>query len=147
MYNYNFINDDWFRNMNVNNNSYINNIVNSKLFNPTDAYNYGNLYSNLYSQYKNYRPTVLTAANEKEQLLLDLSRIAFAAHELNLYLDLYPNDESMLSLFNDYRREANSIMRQYEAKYGPLSINSDSLEKGPFAWEKMPWPWEERYYV
>ena len=143
MYNYNFFNDALFRNMNMNNN-----MGNSMtLFNVTDAYNNGNLYSNLYSQYKNYKPTILKANNEREQLLLELSRVAFVAHELNLYLDLYPNDESMLALFNDYRQEANSILEQYEGKYGPLNVSSDNMEKSPFAWENTSWPWEDRYYV
>ena len=143
MYNYNFFNDALLRNMNMNNN-----MSNSMaLFNVTDAYNNGNLYSNLYSQYKNYKPTILKANNEKEQLLLELSRVAFAAHELNLYLDLYPNDESMLALFNDYRQEANSLLEQYESKYGPLNVSSDNMEKSPFAWENNSWPWEDRYYV
>lgn len=143
MYNYNFFNDALLRNMNMNNN-----MSNSMaLFNVTDAYNNGNLYSNLYSQYKNYKPTILKANNEKEQLLLELSRVAFAAHELNLYLDLYPNDESMLALFNDYRQEANSLLEQYESKYGPLNVSSDNMEKSPFAWENTSWPWEDRYYV
>lgn len=143
MYNYNFFNDALLRNMNMNNN-----MSNSMtLFNVTDAYNNGNLYSNLYSQYKNYKPTILKANNEKEQLLLELSRVAFAAHELNLYLDLYPNDESMLALFNDYRQEANSLLEQYESKYGPLNVSSDNMEKSPFAWENTSWPWEDRYYA
>ena len=144
MYNYVF-NDD-LRNMNMTNNSYnmIPKMMNTSLYNPLDGYNKGNLFPNLYSQYKNYKPVELKADNEREQILLDLSKVAFAAHELNLYLDLNPNDESMLTLFNDYRKEANALMRQYEAKYGPLNIKSDSLEKGPFAWVKNMWPWEDR---
>jgi hypothetical protein len=147
MYNYVF-NDD-LRNMNMTNNSYnmIPKMMNTSLYNPLDGYNKGNLFPNLYSQYKNYKPVELKADNEREQILLDLSKVAFAAHELNLYLDLNPNDESMLTLFNDYRKEANALMRQYEAKYGPLNIKSDSLEKGPFAWVNNMWPWEDRYYV
>ncbi len=147
---YNYIFSDDFRNMNMINNSYNmfgTNAVRTSLFDPTEAYNKGNLYSNLYNQYKNYKPVELKANNEREQLLLDLSRAAFAAHELNLYLDLYPNDESMLALFNDYRNEANALMKQYETKYGPLTVTSDSLEKGPFAWVNNAWPWEDRNYV
>ena len=52
-----------------------------------------------------------------------------------------------LYLFNDYRREANALMKQYESKYGPLNVKSDSLEKGPFAWVNNMWPWEDRFYV
>lgn len=147
MYNYNIFNENWLRNMNTDNNLGMNNVVETKLFYPTEAYNSGNLYSNLYSQYKNYRPAVLTARNEKEQLLLELSRLSFAAHELNLYLDLYPNDETMLALFNDYRSETNALIKQYEGKYGPLSISGNGLENTPFSWQKTTWPWEDRYYV
>ena len=146
---YNYIFNDDLRNMNMTNNSYnmMPKMMNASLYNPLDGYNKGNLFPNLYSQYKNYKPVELKADNECEQILLDLSKVAFAAHELNLYLDLNPNDESMLTLFNDYRKEANALMRQYEAKYGPLNIKSDSLEKGPFAWVNNMWPWEDRYYV
>ena len=114
---YNYIFNDDLRNMNMTNNSYnmIPKMMNTSLYNPLDGYNKGNLFPNLYSQYKNYKPVELKADNEREQILLDLSKVAFAAHELNLYLDLNPNDESMLTLFNDYRKEANALMRQYEA--------------------------------
>lgn len=146
---YNYIFNDDLRKMNMNNNSYnmVPKMMNSSLYNPSDGYNRGNMFPNLYNQYKNYRVVELKANNEKEQLLLDLSRVAFAAHELNLYLDLNPNDESMLTLFNDYRKEANALMKQYESKYGPISIKSNSLEKGPFAWVDNMWPWEDKKYV
>ena len=147
---YNYIFNDNFRKNAVNNNLYNNMVYDtnkSSLFAPAEAYNNGNLYSNLYSQYKNYKPVELKANNEREQLLLDLSRMFFTAHELNLYLDLNPDDESMLALFNDYRREANALMSQYEAKYGPLNLSSNSLDNSPFSWVSDVWPWEGRYYV
>ncbi len=172
MYNYNFFDDKQYRGMmnnsyrNMNGNTNINTIPNVginnmngmnnsmtnmnnmlSLYTPEEGYNNGIMFSNLYSQYKNYKPAVLSANNEKERLLLDLSRFAFAAHELNLYLDLNPDDNSMLALFNDYREKANELERQYEAKYGPLSISGDGLSQTPFAWENTAWPWEENYYV
>ena len=124
------------RNFNSNNN-----MTGSFLFTPEVAYNNGNLFSNLYSQYKNYRPAQLSANTEKEKLLLDIGRLSFAAHDLNLYLDLNPNDESMLALFNDYRKQADSMISEYESKFGPLNISSNSLETGPFKWINSPWPW------
>ena len=139
MYNYNY--DTWYQNMMRNFNSN-NNITGSFLFTPEVAYNNGNLFSNLYSQYKNYRPAQLSANTEKEKLLLDIGRLSFAAHDLNLYLDLNPNDESMLALFNDYRKQADSMISEYESKFGPLNISSNSLETGPFKWINSPWPWE-----
>lgn len=139
MYNYNY--DTWYHNMMRNFNSN-NNMTGSFLFTPEVAYNNGNLFSNLYSQYKNYRPAQLSANTEKEKLLLDIGRLSFAAHDLNLYLDLNPNDESMLALFNDYRKQADSMISEYESKFGPLNISSNSLETGPFKWINSPWPWE-----
>lgn len=139
MYNYNY--DTWYQNMMRNFNSN-NNMTGSFLFTPEVAYNNGNLFSNLYSQYKNYRPAQLSANTEKEKLLLDIGRLSFAAHDLNLYLDLNPNDESMLALFNDYRKQADSMISEYESKFGPLNISSNGLETGPFKWINSPWPWE-----
>ena len=139
MYNYNY--DTWYQNMMRNFNSNTN-MTGSFLFTPEVAYNNGNLFSNLYSQYKNYRPAQLSANTEKEKLLLDIGRLSFAAHDLNLYLDLNPNDESMLALFNDYRKQADSMISEYESKFGPLNISSNSLETGPFKWINSPWPWE-----
>ena len=139
MYNYNY--DTWYQNMMRNFNSN-NNMTGSFLFTREVAYNNGNLFSNLYSQYKNYRPAQLSANTEKEKLLLDIGRLSFAAHDLNLYLDLNPNDESMLALFNDYRKQADSMISEYESKFGPLNISSNSLETGPFKWINSPWPWE-----
>lgn len=138
MYNYNY-DTTWYQHMMRN--SY-NNMTNNSLFTPEVAYNNGNLFSNLYSEYKNYRPAQLSANTEKEKLLLDIGRLSFAAHDLNLYLDLNPNDESMLALFNDYRKQANSVISEYESKFGPCNISSNALETGPFKWINSPWPWE-----
>ena len=76
MYNYNY--DTWYQNMMRNSN---NNGTSSSLFTPEAAYNNGNLFSNLYSQYKNYKPAQLSANTEKEKLLLDIGRLSFAAHD------------------------------------------------------------------
>ncbi len=113
-----------------------------KLYTPEEAFTKGNLFANLYEQYKNYKPIKLVANNEQDRLYLDYARNAFAAHELNLYLDLHPNNDSMLALFNDYRRKADSLRSQYENSYGPISISSDVLVNSPFLWEEMTWPRE-----
>lgn len=150
MNNYNYLNDEWYKSLpkeySFRNISNMNNI-NPSLVTPTEGYNRGNMFANLYSQYKNYRPETLRASNEQERLFLELSRTHFAAHELNLYLDLNPNDVSMIKLFNDYRERCEQLTKEYEQKYGPLSIKSDSLNQTPFMWEKSPWPWEDRFNV
>ena len=148
MNNYNYLNEEWYKSLpntrNINMNMQPGN---PSLVTPTEGYNRGNLFAYLYDQYKNYRPDNLRASNEQERLFLELSRIHFAAHEINLYLDLNPNDVSMIRLFNDYRQQANQLTKEYEKKYGPLTIMSDSLDQTPFMWEKSPWPWEDRFSV
>lgn len=137
MYNYdNNLLNDYFRNATP---SIMNQSQN--LYTPEEGYNKGNLFIDLYDEYKNYKPAILQAKNEKDALYLELSRYAFAAHELNLYLDLHPEDTTMLTLFNDYRVRANKLMMDYEAKYGPLTISSDSMENS-FTWQEDKWPWE-----
>ena len=132
---YNYQSNEYFRNTTTPN------MMNQELNSPEEAYNKGNLFSNLYDGYKDYKPVELKATNEKDALYLELSRYAFAAHELNLYLDLHPEDKSMLALFNDYRMRANQLMMEYEKNYGPLTVSSDYMENS-FTWQEDKWPWE-----
>lgn len=120
------------------------NMNNQNLFNPQEGFIKGNMFTNLYSEYKNYQPQKLTPRNEQERMLYELDSIGFAAHELNLYLDLHPEDQSMVTLFNDYRRKLEELTKNYESKYGPLMVNSDEMENKTFSWINSPWPWEGR---
>lgn len=115
----------------------------TKLFSPEQGYNLGNMFQDLYDQYKNYRPEPLRANTNKEKSYLELSRISFAMHEMNLYLDVHPDDKKILQLFNDYRKMFVKLQNEYEEKYGPLTTCSDALEKSPFAWEEDAFPWED----
>ena len=137
MYSYNYLNNDWYRNMQSSMNK-------PSLFAPVEGFEKGNLFANLYSQYKNYKPDKLKASNEREKLFLELLSICFATHELNLYLDLHPEDSSMLSLFNDYRMKEIELKRMYESKYGPLTVMSDNvINNNSFMWVNDTWPWED----
>lgn len=133
---YNYQNENYFQNItpNMRNNQ-------PSLYSPEEGYNKGNLFQNLYDPYKNYQPVKLQAKNDKEALFLELSKYSFAAHELNLYLDVHPDDDTMLTLFNDYRMRSNQLMMEYEKKYGPLTVSSDDMESS-FLWVKNQWPWE-----
>lgn len=108
---------------------------------PSEAYTQGNLFNNLYEPYKNYRPMRLIPNNEQAQLLLDANQYTFAAHELRLYLDNFPNDKSLIDLFNQYTSMANQAQQEYERIYGPLTWNALSTPNS-FSWQETPWPWE-----
>lgn len=116
---------------------------NTQLSTPQEGFMRGNLFGDLYQQYKNYRPAVLTPRNEKDRLFLNYAQLAFAAHELNLYLDNFPNDRSINRLFNDYRTMSNQALRAYEEKFGPITITSEQLNQFPWMWEQLNFPWDE----
>ena len=113
----------------------------TSLYRSDEGYIKGNLFQNLYNQYKNYQPQELTPRTEQEKCLYELSAVAFAAHELNLYLDLHPEDQSMFMLFTDYQKQANRLMEEYQEKYGPLFVNSNEMTNS-FNWVHTKWPWE-----
>ena len=63
-----------------------------KLYSPYEGYVRGNLFPSLYQGYKNIKPSIKETNNQKQELLSYIGAYAFAAHELNLYLDNYPTD-------------------------------------------------------
>ena len=144
MNNYPFINYN-FNDM-YNNQQYLNNKQNYNNENQLyDAYNgfiRGNLFKNLYDPYKLNEPYDVKPMNEQAKLLTKIYALCFSMTDLNLYLDIYSNDNNMINLFNQYRTEKDNLIKEYESKYGPITLNSDSLNTYPWAWDDMPWPWD-----
>jgi len=142
MNNYQFYNYDWYSNR-AHNSYYVPTRNNQdNLFDPKDGFEKGNMFMNLYNQYNNYQPTSLKPKNEQEKLLLNIQSITFAAHDINLYLDIHPNNQSLLMLYKDYIRKKEELTREYEEKYGPLSPTSKEMGNNQFEWVNSPWPWE-----
>ena len=77
-------------------------------------------------------------------MLLNISELSFASHDLNLYLDVHPNNQEALNLFNNYRRKANELTEMYERKYGSLSVSMINNDTVPFNWAISKWPWEDK---
>ncbi len=136
-------NQNMMQNMNsANSSTNMNNLSNAlNLVDSYEGYTRGNLFAGLYAPYKNYRPMRLVPTNEQAELLLRANELAFASHELRLYLDVYPNDRNAILLFNEYRKSANEMTRKYEEKYGPIEWNALS-SSNVFDWENEAWPWE-----
>ena len=138
--NYNMLNEiDYFTNMSNNDNNMNNQNIN--LYNPYEGYIKGNLFKNLYNQYKNYRPYKIPVNSERDEMLLNIGQLSFARHDLNLLLDNYPNNREALDLFNRYLEMENNEREKYERKYGPLEVNYKDTSI-PFSWENNKWPWE-----
>ncbi len=109
------------------------------LFNPYEAYLKGNAFKNEYIPYKNYSVAKLKINNEKDEMLVNIGQYGFMMHDMNLLLDVNPNNQEALDKFNEYRNKTNELIKKYERKYGPLCVKSDNDSKS-FNWVNN-WPW------
>ena len=106
-----------------------------------EGFNKGNMFPNLYSKYKNHAYK-LKVNNSKDELLYKIQMYSFAIKDYNLYLDIYPNDTTILREFRDSKSMLENYKKEYESKYGPLCITSvDSTSK--WTWLNEPWPWDK----
>ena len=62
----------------------------------------------------------------------------FAILEFGMYLDTHPCDRTANEMFRKYTDEAKMLRREYESKYGPLTISASNEAD----WLNDPWPWE-----
>ena len=114
----------------------------NELYDPYNGLIRGNLFKKLYDPYISEEPYKIKPMNDQAKMLTKLDSLGFAMVDLNLYLDVYPNDKEKINLYNQYRREKENLLKEYENKYGPITLTSDSLNTFPWAWNNMPWPWE-----
>lgn len=131
---------------NFDNKNFANNFMvpssNNELLDPKEALEKGNMFKKLYVPYKNYKPQELKPKSEREKMLNEIRSYAFAMKELNLYLDVNPNNTQYINLYNEYRKIKENLVNQYEKNYGPLMLNSKELNKNNWVWNNSPWPWE-----
>ena len=109
---------------------------------PMEGFLRGNMFKDEYEPYKNLTYFKLNPSNDKERLLYQVMAYSFAINDLNLYLDLHPDNKGMLDLFKKYVKEEKELCKEYVNKYGPLEVNEVMGQK--FDWINSPWPWETR---
>lgn len=110
--------------------------------NPATGFERGNLFDNLYEPYKNYKPATLKPNNEEDYLMYQIQMYSFALNDLNLYLDIHPNDREKINLRCKYLKDYQDAFNQYENKYGALGVNSTVLNKTPWSWNTS-FSWED----
>lgn len=117
-------------------------INNNLLFDPYQGFIRGNMFKGSFDPYKLRDPYDIKPMNEQAELLTYIDSLSFACIDLNLYLDVNPDDRNAIELFNQYRTQKKDLMEEYQRKFGPLLLSSDSLNTYPWAWDDRPWPWE-----
>lgn len=132
------MNYDFYDDMNILN-GYMPTNYQLNLSSPYEGYLKGNAFKNEYIPYKNYAPIKPIINSEKEEMLVNIGQYSFMMHDLNLYLDVYPDNQEALNKFREYRNKTNELITKYERKYGPLTVMSDD-SKTSFNWLNT-WPW------
>lgn len=116
----------------------------TKFLMPQEGFLRGNMESSGYIPYKNMTYLRPQVSSERDRDLYRLQEMAFAAHDINLYLDTHPNDSNAIRLYNDYNKQEKMLNDAYERKYGPVDLSdNEGLSMTPWAWIKEPWPWNE----
>lgn len=117
----------------------------TQILNPKEGLILGNMFIETYKPYKNYKPCEYTACTEQEKLMLRIQELSFALNDLNLYLDINPNDTDCFNLFKTYAQELNRCKEKYENEYNVINLNDDV--NNCYSWYKNPWPWEGKQNV
>ena len=101
----------------------------------------GNMYKNEYKPYKNMTYKKIVPQTKREEKLLDIMELSFALNDLNLYLDLHPDNQELLRKFRELVEISCKKEMEFVNEFGPLElIDSDSLKE--FKWIMDPWPWQ-----
>lgn len=119
-----------------------NNYQKENVYDPYQGFIRGTMFPILYDPYKMDRPFEIQPMNEQADMLTNIDALTFATIDLNLYLDVNPNDQRAIDLFNQYRSQKKELVKAYENKFGPLTLNSNALATYPWVWDDRPWPWE-----
>ena len=125
--------------------NYSNNLKENKLsnvLNPEEGFLRGNMYKDEFKPYKNYTYRKIEPLSKRDQLLFEIMKYDFAINDLNLCLDLHPDDEELLQLFKKYVEKACEKELEYVKLYGPLQV--DEVDGNTFNWINEPWPWNDR---
>ena len=135
---YNELNNNFMNNMNVSNDmmKIDNNVSDAK-----NGFLKGNMFNNLYDQYKNYKYGDLKPSNKREELLYNILKNKFSMIDLGLYLDIYPDDKNIINRYNKYLVDEKKLCDEYEKKYGPLTLG-ENTDMNDWKWIDSPWPWE-----
>ena len=112
----------------------------NKFVSPKEGFQRGNMQSRSYEPYKNYNAVILQANTDRERKLFKVMEYAFAIVDLNLYLDIHPEDQEAYRLYQSYIDEGRKAEREYIEAYGPLVVTNANTSS--YEWVNNPWPWD-----
>lgn len=111
----------------------------SKILPVEDGFIKGNMFANEYKPYKNYKAKIVKANTKKEEQLHKIMALGFAITDLNLYLDLHPEDTENVKKFKTWVKQKEALEEAYVKEYGPLKV--EQVNGNTFNWVS-DFPWE-----
>lgn len=112
---------------------------NNNLYSVDEGFTKGNMFSNEYKPYKNYKVKQIKPTNKKEEKLYKIMSLSFAITDLNLFLDLHPDNQEKYQKFKSLVKQKEILEEEYIKEYGPLKINQ--VNGNTFNWVS-DFPWE-----
>lgn len=112
-----------------------------KLVSTKEGFLRGNMWKEEYVPYKGMTYVPLKPTCEREALLYQIMEYDFAVNDLNLYLDLHPEDEAIYEKFREYVKTCIELKDRYAKEYGPLTL--EQVNSKNYEWMKNPWPWDK----
>lgn len=82
-------------------------------------------------------------AVHRRNLLMAIQETEFVCLELNLYLDVNPDDEKALKEFNSCSKKLRELKELYDCEVGPLQNFGYSPFNASWVYA-TPWPWEHQ---
>ncbi len=116
------------------------NDYNDQLYSIDEGFMKGNMFENEYKPYKNFKVKQIKANNQKEEKLYKIMALNFAINDLNLYLDLHPDNQEKLQTFKSLIKQKETLEEEYAKEYGPLKLEQVSGKN--FNWVSS-FPWEK----
>lgn len=111
------------------------------LFSTKDGFLRGNMFKDEYKPYKNLTYINIVPKNNREAKLFNVMSYSFAINDLNLWLDLHPNDMSKFTLLKKMIAEEKRAKEEFVKEFGPLEICDTTGNS--FDWINNPWSWDE----
>ena len=112
---------------------------NQQLYPIEEGFMKGNMFPDEYKPYKNYKVKQIKPTNKKEEKLYKIMSLGFAITDLNLYLDLHPDNQEKLQKFKSLVKQKETLEEEYIKEYGPLKL--EQVNGNTFNWVS-DFPWE-----
>lgn len=114
---------------------------NRKFLSAKEGFIRGNIFKDEYKPYKNLTYINIEPRNDREAKLYNVMSYTQAINDMNLYLDVHPEDSNALKYLEELIKEEENAKREYVNSYGPLNICDTKGDK--FEWINSPWPWDD----